>query len=310
MKNDPRNIDVLVIGRSCVDVIGVIGRFLREDTKVPLLWRKTEGGGQGGTAACCISRLGGRTRYWGRVGNDDEGRLCLRRLNDFHVDGQHVEIVLEGKTPVAYVFITQETGARTIFYDRNTLPPLAGAHLPSLLEPPPRVILLDPEGAHLMGEIKKLGHDSLIVYDCERWYPGMREAMATADYFIPSADFLKESKLDLTHLPFSRQVRALAQMVTGTLVITDGEKGAFYLEEKQLLRVPAPPVTVLDTTGAGDNFHAAFSLALSRQFSLSMTVKFSVAVASLSCRAYGGREGIPTWEEATDVATSLTAEPW
>ena len=56
-------IDVLVIGRSCVDIISVVEQFPREDTKILLLYRMMEGGGQGGTASCCIARLGGKVAY-------------------------------------------------------------------------------------------------------------------------------------------------------------------------------------------------------------------------------------------------------
>ena len=67
----------------------------------------------------------------------------------------------------------------------------------------------------------------------------------------------------------------------------------------------APEVNVVDTVGAGDNFHAAFALALSKGFDLHQMVKFSVAVASLSCREYGGRNGVPDWQQALAVADRL-----
>ena len=53
-------IDVLVIGRSCLDYIAVVNQFPGENQKMPLEFRLIEGGGQGGTSSCCISRLGGR----------------------------------------------------------------------------------------------------------------------------------------------------------------------------------------------------------------------------------------------------------
>lgn len=142
--------DVLVIGRSCVDYIAVVDTFPRENTKVALKQRLVEGGGQGGTAAACIARLGGHVGYIGRVGDDDAGRICLQRLSAFNVDTRRVQIFPGGRTPEAYIFVT------------------------------------------------------------------------------------------------------------------DGRQGAYYFEERQLVQVPAPRVTVRDTTGAGDNFHAALALALSR----------------------------------------------
>ena len=77
--------DVLVIGRSCLDIIAVVERFPAENQKAPLAFRLTDGGGQGGTASCCISKLGGSVAYVGRLGDDTEGKFCLKRLADFGV---------------------------------------------------------------------------------------------------------------------------------------------------------------------------------------------------------------------------------
>jgi sulfofructose kinase len=67
-------------------------------------------------------------------------------------------------------------------------------------------------------------------------------------------------------------------------------------------------VKAIDTIGAGDNFHATFALAIARGMSLHQSVKLSVASASMSCREYGGRNGIPSWNEAKTAASHLTAE--
>lgn len=111
--------------------------------------------------------------------------------------------------------------------------------------------------------------------------------------------------MNLTGLSFEQQMFRLAEMVAGSLVVTRGEKGAYYVSGDQLINIPAPETEVKDTTGAGDNFHAAFSLAVSRGDDLCAAVKFSVAVASLSCREYGGRQGVPDITEARQLALTL-----
>ncbi|MEJ2169952.1 MAG: carbohydrate kinase family protein [Desulfobacterales bacterium] len=299
--------EVLVIGRSCLDVIAVVNRFPQENQKLPLEFRLTEGGGQGGTAACCISRLGGRVAYVGKLGDDDEGKLCLKRLRDFGAATEFVQIVKGGKTPVAYVFITAGSGARSIIYERNTLPLL---EIDPILEDLIRqtgVALLDPQVTYLGGQVKKLaGGRVKVVYDCERWRTGIEDVMQTADYFIPSSEFLAADELALGNIAFEERIIKLNQMVAGSLIVTHGEDGAYYITDDTLYHVTVPKVQVVDTLGAGDNFHAAFALALSRHFDLHQAVKFSVAVASLSCREYGGRMGVPTWEEALEVAGTLT----
>jgi sulfofructose kinase len=89
------------------------------------------------------------------------------------------------------------------------------------------------------------------------------------------------------------------------LIVTHGEKGAYYVTDDTLYHVAVPEIKTVDTVGAGDNFHAAFAMALAKGYDLHQMVKFSVAVASLSCREYGGRNGIPDWTQALAVAETL-----
>jgi len=300
------NVDVLVIGRSCLDYIAVVKQFPIENQKLPLEFRLTEGGGQGGTSSCCISRLGGRVAYVGKLGDDEEGRFCLKRLADFGVATKFVEIVSGGKTPVAYVFITAHSGARSIIYEHNTLPKIKiDATLKKLVRQT-GVALLDPEVTYLGGHLKKVAGSKIkVIYDSERWRQGIEDIMNTADYFIPSSEFLEAEELQLHGMSFNQRIINLHNMVAGKLIVTRGEKGAYYMADDTLYHVAVPEVNAVDTVGAGDNFHAAFALALSKDFDLHQMVKFSVAVASLSCREYGGRNGVPGWEQALAVAKTL-----
>jgi sugar/nucleoside kinase (ribokinase family) len=299
-------IDVLVIGRSCLDTIAIVNQFPADNQKVPLEFRLTEGGGQGGTASCCISRLGGTVAYVGKLGDDDEGRFCLQRLEKFGVATDFIEVVSGGKTPVAYVFVTAASGHRTIIYERNFLPKITIDDQLKTLAARAQIVLLDPEVTYLGGPLKAVtGGRIKIVYDCERWRAGLENIMDTADYFIPSAEFLDSDRLNFSGIPFNQQIIRLNELVTGQLIITRGASGAYYPAGDKIYQVAAPAVKAIDTIGAGDNFHAAFALALKRGFDLHQAVKFSVAVASLSCREFGGRNGIPQMEEAIQIANNL-----
>jgi sugar/nucleoside kinase (ribokinase family) len=297
-------IDVLVIGRSCVDHIAVVAAFPRENTKVGLTQRLVEGGGQGGTAAACIARLGGRVCYVGRIGDDDAGRICLDRLSAFNVDTRHVQVFPGGRTPEAYIIVTAPTGDRTILYEPSTLPRLAAEDLPAARVASARVLLLDPETTYLAGLLPKQGGPR-VVYDAERWRDGMPAMMEVADYFIPSRDFLDDERAGGTGPTLAAKMNRLQARIRGRLVVTDGRQGAYYIDDGQLIQVPAPRVAVRDTTGAGDNFHAAFALAIGWGDRLPEAVRLGVAVASLSCREYGGRKGVPSLENARALATTL-----
>jgi sugar/nucleoside kinase (ribokinase family) len=298
--------EVLIIGRSCVDHLAIIDQFPAEDQKAPLSAKTIEGGGQGGTAACCIARLGGKVVYVGKLGDDAEGRFCRERLETFGVDTRCVATVPGGCTPVAYIMVTPG-GKRTIIYEHNALPPIEiDARLRRLIDQT-QVILLDPETTYLAPALQKNEQSSYrIVYDAERPRPGIEAMMQVADDFIPPISFL-----DIDYEPAKLPVGAVAMLdqfrrrLKGRLIVTMGAYGALYFDRQRLYRVPAAAVEVVDTTGAGDNFHAAFALAMARDYQLDEAVKLAVAVASLSCRGLGGRLGLPTWEEAIQQAANL-----
>lgn len=298
-------LDVLVIGRACVDYIAVVETFPAEDMKATLDERMVEGGGQGTNTACCIAKLGGNVRYVGTVGDDEEGRFCIKRLHDFGVDTASVRILARETTPVAYIFVTRATGRRTIIYEPTRLPPLPVDDDLMALIATAHVLLLDPSVTYLAPELMALKQRPVIVYDCERWKDGILDMMAVADYFIPSAVFLDDPVLALPGTVLQEKIVDLAHRIGGRLIVTDGEQGAYYLRDGVIFQVLPPAADIRDTTGAGDNFHAAFAMALSRGFDLPAAVKFAVAVATLSCRGYGGRAGLPDYREAMEAMQTV-----
>ncbi len=68
------------------------------------------------------------------------------------------------------------------------------------------MVLLDPEVTYLGGQLKKIaGSDVKVIYDCERWREGIEDIMKTADYFIPSSEFLAAEELGFEDLAFNRK---------------------------------------------------------------------------------------------------------
>ena len=299
--------EVLVIGRSCLDHIFVVAQFPRENTKTAISQRLVEGGGQGGTAAACIARRGGRGCYVGRIGDDEAGRICIERLSAFGVDTSRVLRHPEGRTPEAVIVVTAATGHRTIFYEPSRLPRLQGVDLPAGWTAFAPVLLLDPETTYLAEILPE--DEPLVVYDAERWRDGMTAMMQRADVFAPSRSFLDDPRAGGGAPTLAGRMRHLQERLRGRLIVTDGARGAYFYANDDLLQVPAPNVTVRDTIGAGDNFHAALALALSRNQDPAAAVCLAVAVASLSCRDYGGRSGIPPLEEARSLAATLAPRP-
>jgi sulfofructose kinase len=80
------------------------------------------------------------------------------------------------------------------------------------------------------------------------------------------------------------------------VVATLGAGGALAGCDDQLTFAPAFPVPVVDTTSAGDVFHAGVIHGILHHWPLADTLRFASAAAALTCTAVGGRAALPTLE--------------
>ena len=79
-----------------------------------------------------------------------------------------------------------------------------------------------------------------------------------------------------------------------TSTVTLGPRGAFGCDAREEIFSPSVRVEAVDTTGAGDIFHAGFLYALLEGLPFREILAFANTAAGLSCRGMGGRAAIPT----------------
>ena len=75
--------------------------------------------------------------------------------------------------------------------------------------------------------------------------------------------------------------------------VTDGEHGVHIAHKDRLEHIPAFEVAAVDTLGAGDVWHGAFTLSLAEGTDARRAVRFANAVAAIKCMRFGGRNGTP-----------------
>jgi len=279
--------DVLCVGRACVDEILEVEAYPAEDIKVAAVGRLREGGGQASTAACLIAHLGGRATFVGRTGEDEAGAFARQRMAEFGVDLTHLPAPL-GATPTAFCIVSRAGGSRTIVYERLQTPPLRWEELAPALETRPRVVLVDPQGEGLLPQLLPAcrARGIPLVADAERAGAGWQSTWGQVDVLAASLGFLRQA------VPGLEPAAALAEIDRhgpGWSVVTIGGEGSLVRQGEATSRIPAPPVSVRDTTGAGDAFHGALALALTRNPDPLSAVRFATAAASLCCRGLGGR---------------------
>lgn len=84
------------------------------------------------------------------------------------------------------------------------------------------------------------------------------------------------------------------------VVVTLGSRGAYALSQSGSAFQPAFHVPVVDTTGAGDCFHAACLFGLEQSWPLQQMLRFASAAAALSVQAEGARGLLPDRQQVED----------
>ena len=99
---------------------------------------------------------------------------------------------------------------------------------------------------------------------------------------------------DASRIKALKKVRALGCRVAA---VTLGAQGTLWLDDAGVHRQAAFAVKAVDTTGAGDVFHGAYTLAIGEGQTVTQAMRFASAVAALKCTRRGGRAGIPSRAE-------------
>jgi sulfofructose kinase len=251
-----------------------------------------------------VGRLGGKAGYHGVVGTDDNTRLILDELNREKVNTDNVEIKA-GNNPTAFVIINRGRSTRTIVYSKKNIPSFGYDDVNTDLLKEAGVLLIDfyYEKASLKAsmEAKKIGIP--VVLDAERVTPLADEILLNTSHVVASKSFA----LEYTRCPEGTDMGAVldtfaSKTVCPYIFITLGREGVIGLDRENNKKYSrrAFEVDVFDTTGAGDVFHGAFSLFLSRNYSMDDILLYSSAASAIKCRELGGRKGIPTRKEVDE----------
>jgi sugar/nucleoside kinase (ribokinase family) len=136
-------------------------------------------------------------------------------------------------------------------------------------------------------------------YDpAERWDSGITAALRHVDIFLPNETELTA----ITRTPDWRAALAQAAQTVPTVAVKLGSEGAAVQQGGQFLYQPVLPVTVVDTTGAGDSFDAGFVYGHLAGWSLERTLGIATACGACSTRAAGGTAAQPDLEQALALA--------
>lgn len=266
-------------------------------------------GGNSPNAAISIARLGARVLLTGPIGGAlaASNTIIDEQFRDEGVDTSGLVVVNGVVTPISSVLI-DPSGERTIATFRDP-------KLWTVTLPPSDTLLTDCDAILIESRCAEFGTDVCaeakrrgipVVIDGDRMMSMREGLLQVASHIIFSADALHATageSDDVTSL------RKLAQVTPALLGVTSGAKGVIWLDEQgEPRRMPAFPVHTVDTLGAGDAFHGAFTLAIAEGMALEQAMRFASATAALKCTRFGGAFGSPQRAEVEGFLASNPAD--
>ncbi|MGH2482596.1 MAG: carbohydrate kinase family protein, partial [Ktedonobacteraceae bacterium] len=240
-------------------------------------------GGAVANAAVALARLGGASRFVGKLGEDGFGRLLLNVLRENQVDTRSVPTTTQGNTTLALVTL-QANGQREFsFYRHRTADTLLEASDlderawdgVAILHAGSVSLTVEPARAAILAALEQAHERGLPVSFDVNARPALwhseAELRAVLGQVRARVNLLKCSAeevhyLDPAHVtPLdpadTSQLAALAQQLLtqgpSLVIITRGELGALLITRQHTVEIAAATCQALDTTGAGDAFMGA-----------------------------------------------------
>lgn len=283
-------IDIVGVGLNATDTLIRVAHHPASGSKVEIRSASVLPGGQVATAIVACRHWGLRARYVGKLGDDDAAAL---HVEQFRKAGVETRIVTAPSCSSQQAFIlVDDSGERTVLWKRDDRLTLHPDDLRPDWITDARVLHVDGhDTAAAIGAATWAREAGIpVVADLDELYPGVEALIEKVNYLIVSRDVPSR----LTGNPDLIDALILVQKKFGCRLTaaTLGHEGVVACIGGAFCHRPAYRVGVVDTTGAGDIFHAGFIYGLLREWSLAQTLDFACAAAALNCTGNGARGGI------------------
>lgn len=307
---------VVCIGESLIDFMP-LGEELTFQAKA---------GGAPSNVCACISKLGGKGCYLGKLGEDIFSRFLLKNMQKWGVNTDYTIIDNRYQTALAFVSLDENGDREFNFYrkqscdlmlDRSEIPNdiLSEGDIlhfcsVGLVESPSKY-------AHIRAIELAKHNNCLVSFDVnvrERLWDSVENCISTIKDFLPYADIVKVTDDELFLLTSEKcEKTAVSKLLniaknSKLLVVTKGGAGAIcYDRNGDSYFYPAVDVKVVDTTGAGDCFIGCLLYKLNiGEASLTLEgIKSAVEFASFGCGVVIGKKGaiesMPTLQDIENL---------
>lgn len=308
MGSEPELVDVVGVGLNATDVLICLPHFPAFNSKIQVLETSRQAGGQVASALVACRRWGLQARYVGSIGDDDAGRFQIAELERAGVEA-HWLVVAGVRSQFAYILVDRSSGERTILWGRDPQLEIRPEQLDRRWIDRGRLLHVDGHDVAAATQAARWARSAGIPVsaDLDNVYAGTEALVEQVDHLLATEEFPRrlagESDLRKALPLLSRRYGC---RVTGA---TLGERGALAWDGTRFYQQPGFVVDAVDTTGAGDVFHAGYVYSLLAGWDVARSLEFACAAAALNCTAMGARGGIRSVVEIQQFIQTAPRRP-
>ena len=287
--------NALFIGASTKDMIMLVDAPPESDQRIAASQFVVTLGGVASTAAAAHQKLGGRTALSTIVGCDEAGEYIAEDLNAQHF--AWMQLLRTDKAPSSISMIqVEKNGKRCITNYGGCISEMTFDRLDLSVLQKTRFLHLGVMTPNLMLELArycKKNTNALLSVD------GGNIPKALMEELLPYTDiFIPDNKTAMKTLGLNPRDACRYYVSHGAsfAAVTAADEGTVGFDGTCWYHAPALSVNVVDTLGAGDNFHGAFLYAMSQDWDMNRRLLFANIFASLSCEGLGSRNAVPSLE--------------
>lgn len=276
-------------------------------------FKRKLGGAELNVAIGC-ARLGLKSGWISRLGNDDFGKYILKTVRGEGVDISEVQLIEEYPTSVYFREVLADGSSRSFYYREKS--PTSTMKCKELNEE----YFKSAKVLHITGVFPSITNNNQeIILEAIRlakknnltvsFDPNIRlkmwtkeEAKSYIEKLLPDVDIIligdEEIEILLGDVTIEDAIKTFHSYGIDKVIVKKGAKGALGSDGENIYEVEAiKPKALVDTVGAGDGFAAGFLTALLKGKALEDCVRFANAVGSLVVGVEGDNEGLPYYDD-------------
>ena len=296
---------VVCVGHSTFDTTLPMNEYQTENIKYRIPKHIECGGGPASNGAYLLAKWGMDTTIASVIGDDYYGDRIIEDFTKIGADITYLEKMPNHFTSSSYIIANMSNGSRTIITAKDE----AIKRLSKPITVKADVILVDGEHPETALEVLNANPNAISVLDAGRVNENTKAIGKLVKYFVCSKDFAEE--FCETKIDYNDQntliycYEKLKDYFKTNIIITLESKGTFTFIDGNYEQIPSITVKAIDSTGAGDIFHGAFTYFISNNYSLRDTIRYASITGGISVTRIGSRFSIPDLKEVLEYDTLI-----